>query len=128
MCNLGVGIQPNQLNMCLPCLKTKVDITLGISKAVTVFFCRGCGRYLRSPAWVSAALESRELLALCLKKIKGLGKVWAAAATTDPPPITIPRCIHCCECIDPLSSPKPGSCVVNCRRPNTRCVVWNDSR
>lgn len=73
-CQCGDSIVPNQLNMCLPCIKSRVDITLGISKQVTIFFCRGCGRYQRPP-WISAELESRELLALCLKKIRGLGKV-----------------------------------------------------
>mmetsp|Transcript_16199 Transcript_16199/g.30605 ORF Transcript_16199/g.30605 Transcript_16199/m.30605 type:complete len:528 (-) Transcript_16199:165-1748(-) len=73
-CNCGVKIEPNQLNMCLPCLKNKVDITLGIGKQVTIFFCRGCGRYQRPP-WITAELESRELLAMCLKKIRGLNKV-----------------------------------------------------
>lgn len=36
----------------------------------------GSLRYLQPPsAWVSCALESRELLAICLKKLKGLNKV-----------------------------------------------------
>lgn len=33
-------------------------------------------RYLQPPStWLSAALESRELLAICLKRLKGLNKV-----------------------------------------------------
>lgn len=44
---------------------------IGISKQLTLFWCRGCGRYQRTPQWVDVTLESRELLALCLKKIKG---------------------------------------------------------
>jgi hypothetical protein len=82
--------------MCINCLKTQVDITEGITKQVrrtstlapllvdawlaapqyaqvTIFFCRGCNRYQRPP-WVALEWESRELLALCLKKIKGLNK------------------------------------------------------
>lgn len=55
--------------MCINCLKSKVDITQGIAKQATIFFCRGCGRYQRPP-WVHCELESRELLALCLLKIK----------------------------------------------------------
>mmetsp|Transcript_33617 Transcript_33617/g.56993 ORF Transcript_33617/g.56993 Transcript_33617/m.56993 type:complete len:352 (-) Transcript_33617:835-1890(-) len=73
-CNCGIKIQPNQLNMCLGCVKSKVDISLGISKQVTIFYCRGCGRY-QKPPWITAALESVELMALCLKKIRGLNKV-----------------------------------------------------
>ena len=43
---------------------------------VTIQFCRFCERYLQPPQqWVQAALESRELMALCLKKLKGLNKV-----------------------------------------------------
>jgi len=38
--------------------------------------CRDCDRWLSPPAqWVVAALESRELLALCLRKLRGLNKV-----------------------------------------------------
>eukprot|EP01006_Ploeotia_vitrea_P039272 TRINITY_DN66326_c8_g9_i1.p1 TRINITY_DN66326_c8_g9~~TRINITY_DN66326_c8_g9_i1.p1 ORF type:complete len:603 (-),score=332.96 TRINITY_DN66326_c8_g9_i1:27-1682(-) len=59
--------------MCAHCLKDQVDITEGIPRELTMFWCRGCGRYLRPP-WVAVALESRELLSLCLKKIKGIGK------------------------------------------------------
>lgn len=64
----------NDSNMCTNCLKTQVDITEGLSKQVTIFYCKGCGRYLGAQKWAAVALESRELLALCLKKIKGLNK------------------------------------------------------
>lgn len=40
---------------------------------MTIFFCRGCGRY-QKPPWINAEPESREMMALCLKKIKGLDK------------------------------------------------------
>lgn len=72
-CICGVSIQSNPSNMCVNCLKSQVDITEGISKQLTVFWCRGCGRYQRPP-WTTAARESRELLALLLKKIKGINK------------------------------------------------------
>jgi len=72
-CLCGTSIAPNPANMCVNCLKTQVDITEGISTQVSIFFCKGCGRYQHN-AWVTAELESRELLALCLKKIKGLNK------------------------------------------------------
>jgi nonsense-mediated mRNA decay protein 3 len=35
--------------------------------------CRGCMRWLRPP-WVSAELESKELMAICLRKVSGLKK------------------------------------------------------
>ncbi|KAF9577691.1 hypothetical protein BGW38_006935, partial [Lunasporangiospora selenospora] len=42
----------------------------------TICFCRNCERYLQPPTlWVNCQLESRELLALCLKRLKGLNKV-----------------------------------------------------
>ncbi|XP_063976766.1 60S ribosomal export protein NMD3 isoform X2 [Diachasmimorpha longicaudata] len=62
--------------MCVACLRTEVDITEGIPKQATIHFCRGCERYLQPPnEWIPAALESRELLSLCLKKLKGLHRV-----------------------------------------------------
>ncbi|KAJ4935573.1 hypothetical protein JOQ06_017105 [Pogonophryne albipinna] len=70
-CTCGVPIPPNPANMCVACLRTQVDISEGIPKQVTVNFCKQCERYLQPPAtWMSCALESRELLSLCLKKIK----------------------------------------------------------
>jgi len=72
-CECGTLIHPNPANTCINCLKSKVDITEGITKQVTLFWCRGCGRYQRPP-YVAVELESREMLALCLQKIKGLNK------------------------------------------------------
>lgn len=72
----GTPITPNNANLCLQCLRATVDITEGIPKQATVNFCRNCERYLNPPiSWVPAQLESRELLAICLKKLKGLNKV-----------------------------------------------------
>lgn len=74
-CLCGVAIAPNPANMCVNCLKSQVDITEGISSQVTIFFCRGCGRYQNNQTqWITANLESHELLSLCLKKVKGLNK------------------------------------------------------
>ncbi|KAE8211769.1 hypothetical protein CF327_g4503 [Tilletia walkeri] len=72
----GTPIQPNSANLCLSCLRNTVDITEDIPKQATVNFCRNCDRFLNPPiTWVPARLESRELLAICLKKLKGLSKV-----------------------------------------------------
>ena len=73
-CLCGVSIPPNAANMCVNCLRTQVDLTDGIGKQVILHQCRGCLRYLRPP-WVACELESKELLAICLKKVPGLGKV-----------------------------------------------------
>lgn len=75
-CECGTTIQPNSANMCLPCIRKRVDITEGIPKQILVHYCRNCERYLQPPDhWVACTLESRELLAICLKKLKGLNKV-----------------------------------------------------
>lgn len=75
-CQCGAATSPNPSNMCVACLRTQVDITEGIPKQVHLNFCKSCERYLQPPnTWVSCALESRELLSLCLKKLKGLSKV-----------------------------------------------------
>ncbi|XP_041971323.1 60S ribosomal export protein NMD3 [Aricia agestis] len=87
-CQCAVPIEANPSNMCVACLRAHVDITDGIPKQSTLFFCRGCERYLQPPAeWVVCALESRELLALCLKRLKGLNRVKlvdAGFAWTEP--------------------------------------------
>lgn len=75
-CECGTPIDPNPANLCVACLRTQVDITEGIPKQVTIQFCRFCERYLQPPQqWITAALESRELMAVCLKKLKGLARV-----------------------------------------------------
>lgn len=62
--------------MCVACLRSHVDITEGIPKQATLYFCRGCERYLQNQnEWVYCTLESRELLSLCLKKLKGLNRL-----------------------------------------------------
>ena len=40
-----------------------------------IFQCRQCDRWYKNPQWVEAIPESPQLLALLLKKIRGLGKV-----------------------------------------------------
>ncbi|GIL64428.1 hypothetical protein Vafri_18352 [Volvox africanus] len=75
-CLCGTSILPNPSNMCVNCIRSQVDITEGIQKQVTILWCKECGRYLQPPKhWVSAELESKELLTFCIKKIKGLQKV-----------------------------------------------------
>ncbi|KAJ2787069.1 ribosome-binding protein [Coemansia interrupta] len=75
-CECGTAIPPNPANMCVNCVRSIVDITEGIPKQATVHWCKNCERYLQPPAtWLACDLESRELLALCLKKLRGLVKV-----------------------------------------------------
>jgi len=75
-CQCGVTMEPNPANMCVSCLRTHVDITQDIPKQGTLQFCRNCERYLQPPfEWISCSLESKELLGLCLRKLKALNKV-----------------------------------------------------
>lgn len=75
-CECGILIEPNSANMCLNCIRSRVDITDELAKQVVIYFCRGCERYLNPPTqWLPCALESKELMALCLKRVKNLNKV-----------------------------------------------------
>ncbi|EMC91767.1 hypothetical protein BAUCODRAFT_304165 [Baudoinia panamericana UAMH 10762] len=75
--NCGAPIDGTQSAgaLCSDCLKLTVDITRGIEKEGILLMCRDCDRWLSPPSqWVVAAPESRELLALCLRKLRGLSK------------------------------------------------------
>ncbi|PPQ98115.1 hypothetical protein CVT26_003249 [Gymnopilus dilepis] len=73
---IGTPIIPNSANLCVACLRNTVDITEGIPKQASVAFCRNCERFLAPPStWTLARPESSELLAICLRKLKGLNKV-----------------------------------------------------
>mmetsp|Transcript_135909 Transcript_135909/g.344102 ORF Transcript_135909/g.344102 Transcript_135909/m.344102 type:complete len:528 (+) Transcript_135909:88-1671(+) len=72
-CSCGVPMVPNQTMRCAQCLKSEVSIIEGITRQVALPRCRNCGRYNRPP-WTKAEPESRELLGLCLKRVKGIGK------------------------------------------------------
>jgi len=75
-CLCGVVMDANPSSMCVNCLRSQVDITEGIPKQSAVYFCRQCERYHVPPRnWVYAQLESKELLALLIKKLRGLNKV-----------------------------------------------------
>ncbi|KIH60299.1 NMD3 family protein [Ancylostoma duodenale] len=88
-CQCGLPIQPNPANMCSGCIRSKVDITEGISRtcmfpclltscslsdcflSATIYICKFCDRYFVPPSgWMRAEPESKELLSICLKKMK----------------------------------------------------------
>jgi len=78
-CNCGAPINGTSSEvfnaLCYDCIKLTVDITEGIQREATLHICRDCDRWLSPPNhWLVAALESRELLALCLRKLRGLSK------------------------------------------------------
>ncbi|PSR75751.1 NMD3 family protein [Coniella lustricola] len=77
-CNCGAPIDGTTAAgaLCYDCVKLTNDISNGIQREAVLNFCRDCDRWLMPPAtWLVAPPESRELLALCLKKLRGLGKV-----------------------------------------------------
>ncbi|KAF8534053.1 NMD3 family-domain-containing protein [Trichophaea hybrida] len=62
--------------MCEDCIRLNVDISEGIQREASVHYCSGCQRWLQPPQhWVSCTLESKELMALCLRRLRGLSKV-----------------------------------------------------
>ena len=73
-CLCGILMVPNECNTCLQCLKSQVDITEGITKMVQLQHCKECNRYLQPP-WKTCEPESPQMLALCLKHVKGLKRV-----------------------------------------------------
>ncbi|KIV92484.1 hypothetical protein PV10_03778 [Exophiala mesophila] len=77
-CNCGAPIDGTQSAgaLCYDCIKLTTDVSEGIQREGVIHTCRDCERWLSPPSqWVTAAMESRELLALCLKKLRGLNKV-----------------------------------------------------
>jgi len=75
-CHCGASFAPvsTGTNICVKCISNQVDITGGITREGILEFCKKCERYQRPP-WIRAELESKELLDICLKKIRGLNKV-----------------------------------------------------
>ena len=75
-CGAPIDGQTSAGALCYDCVKNTNDISRGIERQAVINFCRDCDRWLLPPAsWVTAAPESRELLALCLKKLRGLNRV-----------------------------------------------------
>ena len=77
-CNCGAAIDGTTAAgaLCNDCIKLTIDISQGIPREAILLTCRDCERWLQPPTqWVTAAPESRELLALCLRKLTGLQKV-----------------------------------------------------
>ncbi|KAG7392970.1 ribosome-binding protein [Phytophthora pseudosyringae] len=83
-CMCGAQIEANAMNMCASCVATEVDVAEGIDTTCDLVQCRGCLRFQSrakaqyysssSGAWLGCDWESKELMALCLKSIPGLGK------------------------------------------------------
>ena len=77
-CNCGAAIDGTVSAgaLCNDCIRLSVDISEGVQREATLHTCRDCDRWLSPPSqWLVAQPESRELLALCLRKLRGLSKV-----------------------------------------------------
>mmetsp|Transcript_36599 Transcript_36599/g.80159 ORF Transcript_36599/g.80159 Transcript_36599/m.80159 type:complete len:533 (+) Transcript_36599:77-1675(+) len=71
-CICGVEIvAPIAGARCPQCLQREVDITEGITRRIHIQRCGTCSRF-NKPPWAPCELESRELLSLCLRHVKGL--------------------------------------------------------
>ena len=80
-CGVALDVNVNPTSTCVACLRARVDITEGICTSTNLFRCRRCLRYCAGPTtYIEAELESRELMALCLKRVKGLKRVKVADA------------------------------------------------
>jgi nonsense-mediated mRNA decay protein 3 len=67
------NLTPGSSPICTSCLRSSIDISSSIPKSLSLSFCRNCSRYLSPPnSWILAQLESRELLGICLRRIKSL--------------------------------------------------------
>ena len=77
-CNCGAPIDGTASAgaLCYDCIRLTVDASGGIQREAVLHSCKDCERWLSPPSsWLTAAPESRELLALCLRKLRGLNKV-----------------------------------------------------
>ncbi|KAF0989966.1 hypothetical protein HZS_6919 [Henneguya salminicola] len=75
-CDCGVLIEPNSANMCVSCIRRVSDITEGIKRNLSIYYCKFCQRFLNPPdTWLKYELESRELLTMCLKKLNNFNHV-----------------------------------------------------
>ncbi|KAJ8602825.1 hypothetical protein CTAYLR_002612 [Chrysophaeum taylorii] len=63
-------MEPNPTNTCVSCLRSRIDITEGIARQVSIHRCRRCARFCAGQSFVACELESKELMALCLKRLK----------------------------------------------------------
>ncbi|CAA9986405.1 60S ribosomal export protein NMD3, putative [Plasmodium knowlesi strain H] len=72
----GDSIKANTSKMCSNCILQNVESSsANINKdTYLIYYCRECKRYLHN-RWVYCELESKELLALCLKKVNKLKKL-----------------------------------------------------
>ncbi|KAJ5894699.1 nonsense-mediated mRNA decay protein 3 [Penicillium taxi] len=77
-CNCGAPIDGTTSAgaLCQDCVRLTVDVSQGIQREAVLHTCKDCERWLLPPqSWVVANPESKELLAICLRRLRGLTKV-----------------------------------------------------
>eukprot|EP01048_Picozoa_sp_COSAG05_P001842 COSAG05_NODE_66_length_22253_cov_14.954455_15_plen_426_part_01 len=76
-CICGTDIDANPVSMCHACISTdRRNNLIQLPEKCEIINCDRCNRYLLPPKkWVEASWESRELLQVCLKRIKGLNRL-----------------------------------------------------
>ncbi|KFD51802.1 NMD3 family protein [Trichuris suis] len=75
-CDCGVPIEPNEVNKCAGCVRANEDISDSLPRQSQIQMCKLCRKVFSPPnSWTVAKLESKELLAICLKRLNGLKKV-----------------------------------------------------
>merc|ERR1712113_899299 len=71
----GITIEYSETRLCLNCTHKQIDIFDGIQKHCYLTYCNNCERYLQPPNhWIRKGPDSKDLLLLCINKIKGLSK------------------------------------------------------
>merc|ERR1712217_391843 len=71
----GITIKYSKTSLCLNCTYKQIDIFNGIQKYCYLIYCNNCERYLQPPNhWIRKGFDSKDLLLLCINKIKGLSK------------------------------------------------------
>lgn len=63
--------QETQTQLCLTCISKQNDISSKIPKLLLLPWCRYCHKYFGT-SWILCQRESKELLSICLKKLRGL--------------------------------------------------------
>ncbi|KAK1936189.1 putative nonsense-mediated mRNA decay protein [Babesia divergens] len=78
--------KPTDSRMCHLCMSKSVNLAQEVSNHCTILQCGTCKKFFHD-RWLSCELESKELLSICLKKVKGLDSmkiVSANFAWTEP--------------------------------------------
>lgn len=72
-CMCGIPIVANMVSTCGKCLQSRHDITEVLEKQIIIVQCKRCDKWQKEDAtYTRADMESKELLAFCLRKMRNL--------------------------------------------------------